>query len=155
MLNKVHKYLFRANLAVVILGFSTLFYWCCIDGVYINKPLTNYTENVQTTALVYERGDSIDLDWDFCKGTNDVATIRVKIVNGSEIPLDETHGFKLKGCYNTIEEIVRDIPVSVMNGEHKLKIYVSYPRNPLKDVEYRFTTNWFNVVGGEAPDFST
>ncbi len=130
---------------IFIVCVSILFgYWYFIDGTYTNKPLTYLKSDISATEEVFNRGDNLKINWKFCKGTNDVATIQTNLVDGVVWYMPEMHGTRHKGCYDGID-IIAKIPEAIPAGEYHLDFHVTYQVNPIKKIQHSIHTNKFLI----------
>jgi len=152
---KISHFVLCIALAIISIGGFFLIYLYFIDGVFVGKPLTHFDSTVlETTQSEYKRGEAINVNWHFCKGVNDVATIKVNMVDGVVVYLPKIEGVRQIGCYDGVDNIVKSIPNTVDNGLYHIEADVYYQVNKVKRIYYHFISNDFMIVGGAKPDFT-
>ena len=148
MLNNIKKAWILFNTIVIVLGFLTIAFWCCIDGEYINKPIEFETNILQTTKQVYKIGETVSVEWNFCKNTDEPAKLVGNLLNGYTDYFPAKIGVRRKGCYDGIDSIGYipvDIPDEHLGDEFHIELIGTYKINPIKTKSYRFITNKFLI----------
>lgn len=90
---------------LILLGGMFLIYATCIDGVYVNRPLTNYSSEMQTLQTEYCAGDVVVGHWSFCKNTDIPAVISWSLVNSTILSYTPRTSGLAPGCYDGNYEI--------------------------------------------------
>ena len=107
------------------------------------------TVDVKSPAHVWtpvvRAGDVMTYEVDYCKYTDNPATVSRQIVDGTTITFTPMVSLTEKGCDVVNASII--IPEYVSSGTYRLVVHLSYKMNSIRVIEKRFETEEFKIVG--------
>lgn len=133
-------------LSIITFGIILYGYWYFIDGVFVNVPIKTNTSIVKTDKNTYQIGDPIAVKWNYYKGVDTTSTISVNLVDGIIYMLPNVHSTRPVGQYDSYT-VVSEIPKAVPTGEYQLQGIVHFEVNPVKNIDYKVTSNNFYIIG--------
>jgi len=138
---KVTEWALNIVLFGVLILFGIWIYW--LFGEY--NILTPMEGNYQLDKTVYKRGEALSIHFRICKNRGFVEDIYGKFVDGVIFSVPEnTSDFEM-GCYDTYISSV-SIPETLPEGKYIYMEDIVYQVNPIRTIEYTFTTPEFEVI---------
>ena len=138
------RYLKIYSTVILVLAIVTLsigFYWLYFPykTIVMNKPVT-------TDKQEYKTGELLTYKVDYCKYTTKPAIINKRFIDGVTFSMPTFKALNPKGCRS--QNVTMEIP-HIPSGNYKLDIVYSYQVNPIRTIDYGFSTNDFLVVKGD------
>lgn len=140
----IHWYYYVSLTLIVICG-SILYFYRYIDGVYYNPPLTFNTSTVVPDKTEYRAGDTIYVDWKYCKHRPLTARMNVTLSNDIIITLPEFTRNAPLGCFEKSVLVIK-IPEAVHAGMFTIEGVIKYQVNPMKTVVYNLKSTQFKII---------
>jgi len=138
------------NIVIVVLGGALFGYWYFLDGVI--NPIYTYASdpmNVQTDKKEYHRGETIHLNYEFCKLRRIPAKVTWTLVDGQVVLFSPVVKDIALGCYGKDKPYWTGavvIPENVPTGVWHLEGMVEYQVNPVKTISSDRKTNEFTII---------
>lgn len=141
MFTKIFYYI--GWLGIILAGLMLLLflYW----NLYPYKTIT-LNKPIQTDKLVYQAGDTLAYDMNYCKHTTKQVEISKRFVDGVAHNAPNTTAFNPTGCREV--RVTMDVP-NIPTGTYTLELNYTYQVNPARSITIQFKTNKFKVVEGD------
>lgn len=131
----------------VMLGSSILIYYQNIDGVW-NPPITfgMDPQNLKTDKLEYKPGDSVSVQFTFCRHRAFTADSQWKLVNEIVIFYPQQSFILKPECQTGRWVKIAEIPANSLTGLHHLEGVTIAHVNALRSINYIYKTQGFNII---------
>ena len=134
-------------ITVIITAGIFYFYETQIDGIFINKPITFYTnmQHIPTDKSVYHVGDDIYLKISFCRNRDFTVSAQWSIVNETVVFFPEFTAILKPECVNKLFH-VGIVPFSSFLGKHHLEGRTDVLLNPFHTIHFTYRSEDFDVI---------
>lgn len=102
----------------------------------------------EVITKVLQSGDELKYQIEYCVYKNSPVTVRKRIVNKVAYNLPLFEMYFTDGCDNTTVSSIM-IPEYIKPGKYYLEIVTIHHINPLRDVEYKWRTEEFEIIGDD------
>lgn len=128
-------------LGFILLAVGTILFW----QLYPYKVLTPQEGNYTLDKLEYKQGESFAIKFNICKNLDFEEDVYGRFVDGVIYSVPENSNHFPTGCYDTYI-VSADIPNTLPAGTYVYEEIVVYHVNPIRTIEYTFTTPEFTIV---------
>lgn len=122
--------------------FLVFLYWLVLMP---SKVLIAQKENYTLEKYVYKKGENLLINFNQCKLIDVVGESSGEFIDGVVFTTPVFHRQLEKGCYKTLVATVK-VPETLPAGKYYYTEVIKYRLNPLKQVQYRFSTPKFEVI---------
>lgn len=136
------------KISLVILLFACGFVlWVMWSVAWPFNPLTMKSGSWTTTKQQYRRGEWVEARLDYCQTSPGTPRLDFTLEQtGRLMPLLPTYGNDRVMCEKR-EAPILQLPYNVLDtGPAKIIVTVTFPINPLREVQYHFETNNFDII---------
>lgn len=138
---RVNNCILNALLITVVLLFGLLLYW----QLYPYNILQEGENNYSMEKTVYKQGEHFNIRFVLCKNLDIKESVYGKFVDGVIYSIPEKGSRFEVGCYDTFISSI-SIPENLPPGLYTYQETIVYHVNPLRTIEYTFTTPEFEVI---------
>jgi hypothetical protein len=140
-MNKINSWILNVMLISILLLSGVLVYWLSAPYEVLTVQEGNYTLD----KTEYKRGEVLAIRLRVCKQIAKCDKVYGRFIDGVIFTIPDKKSDFAIGCYDTYLTSVT-IPETLPEGNYVYEERIVYEVNPLRDVEYVFTTPEFRVV---------
>lgn len=138
---RVNNCILNALLIVVVSLLALILYWQLCAYNVLEEGEGNYSLD----KTVYKQGEPFNIHFVLCKNLDVEESVYGKFVDGVIYTVPEKGSRFDVGCYDTFISSV-SIPENLPPGMYTYQETILYHVNPLRTIEYTFTTPEFEVI---------
>lgn len=138
---KFNDFILNILLIVVMIMVGILLYW----QIYPYNILEEKEGNYLLDKTVYKQGEDFNIHFEICKKMDFEEDVYGRFVDGVIYSIPENGSNFDIGCYSTYISSV-SIPETLPEGNYIYEETIIYRVNPIRVIEYTFTTPEFRVV---------
>lgn len=138
---RLNDWLLNIVLLSVLLLVGVLVYWQASRYDLLEIKTGNYSLD----KTVYKQGEMLPIRFHLCKKANAEEEVYGRFVDGVIYSVPQKGSRFKPGCYDTYISSV-SIPINLPEGKYVYEETIIYKVNPIRTVEYTFTTPEFSVI---------